>query len=84
MSKIDKVKIEKAVKSIIEALGDNPYREGLIDTPSRVAKMYCEVFEGMQYSNDDIAEMFDKCFKESSGDLVVIENIPIFSYCEHH
>ena len=84
MSKIDKVKIEKAVKSILEALGDNPYREGLIDTPSRVAKMYCEVFEGMQYSNDDIAEMFDKCFKESSGDLVVIENIPIFSYCEHH
>ena len=84
MSKIDKVKIEKAVKSIIEALGDNPYREGLIDTPSRVAKMYCEVFEGMQYSNDDIAEMFDKCFEESSGDLVVIENIPIFSYCEHH
>lgn len=84
MKKINTKKIEKAVKSIIEALGDDPNRDGLIDTPRRVAKMYKEVFEGMNYTNDEIAFMFNKCFNESSGDLVVIQDIPIFSYCEHH
>lgn len=84
MKTINTKKIEEAVKSIIEALGDDPDREGLIDTPRRVANMYKEVFEGMNYTNDEIARMFDKCFAESSGDLVVMENIPIFSYCEHH
>lgn len=85
MKTIDKDKIQEAVKLIIEALGDDSTREGLIDTPKRVANMYAEVFEGMRYTNDEIAQMFDKCFEDTTtGDLVVIENIPIFSYCEHH
>lgn len=84
MKKIDTKKIEQAARMIIEALGDDPERPGLVETPKRVARMYAEVFEGMQYTNREIAEMFDKCFKESSGDLVVIQDIPIFSYCEHH
>lgn len=85
MKTIDKGKIEQAIHMILEALGDDPQREGLVDTPRRVAKMYEEVFEGMCYTNHEIAEKFNKCFEDTTtGDLVVIENIPVFSYCEHH
>ena len=77
--------IEKCIKQLICLLGDDPKREGLKDTPKRVAKMYAEVFEGMDYTNEDIASMFDKCFEEVyCNDLVVIKDISIFSYCEHH
>lgn len=83
--KINKKLIEKSVRNILLALGDDPEREGLKDTPKRVAKMYEEVFEGMLYTNDEIAKMFDKCFEDTTmGDLVIEEDIPIFSYCEHH
>lgn len=85
MKEIDTKKIEEAVRMLLEALGDDPDREGLVETPKRVAKMYNEVFEGMKYTNHEIAEMYNKCFEDTStGDLVVIENIPVFSYCEHH
>lgn len=77
--------IQSHIEHILIALGEDPYREGLKETPKRVAKMFDEVFEGMRYTNDEIAIMFDKCFEDvESGDLVVIEHIPIFSYCEHH
>ena len=83
--KINKKLIEKSIRNILIALGDDPEREGLIDTPKRVAKMYEEVFEGMLYTNEEIATMFDKCFEDTTmGDLVVVDDIPIFSYCEHH
>ena len=86
---IDKDRIEHAIREILLALGDNPNREGLIETPKRVAKMYAEVFEGMQYTNGDIARMFDKCFDEGEisaeyNGMVLMKDIPIFSYCEHH
>ena len=85
MKQIDTAAIQEAVKTILVALGDNPDREGLKDTPKRVAKMYAEVFEGMCYTNDEIAEKFNKCFEDgATGDLVTIADIPIFSYCEHH
>jgi len=85
MKEIDSKKIEKAVKMIIEALGDDPEREGLLETPKRVAKMYQEVFEGMRYTNEEIAKKYDKCFEDTTtGDLVVIGPIDVFSYCEHH
>lgn len=74
----------QAVILLIEAIGDNPEREGLRETPDRVARMYEEVFEGMRYTNDQIAEIFNTCFETDSNDLVVLEHIPIFSYCEHH
>ena len=81
----DKKKIQKAVRMIIEALGDDPDREGLVETPKRVAKMYDEVFEGMRYTNSEIAEMFNKCFEEPDAkDLVLVKDIDVFSYCEHH
>ena len=81
---IDTKAIEEHIRGILVALGDNPDREGLKETPERVAKMYEEVFEGMNYSNDEIAEMFDKTFSEdfrsSSNDVVVVKDIEVFSY----
>ena len=78
-------KIKEAIRTIITELGDAPDREGLIETPDRVARMYDEVFEGMRYSNDEIAEMFNKCFEDvQSNDLVLVKDIEVFSYCEHH
>lgn len=85
MKQIDTAAIQEAIKTILVALGDDPDREGLKDTPKRVAKMYAEVFEGMCYTNAEIAEMFNKCFEEgATGDLVTVADISIFSYCEHH
>ena len=88
---IDTKAIEKHIEGILYALGDNPTREGLKDTPKRVAKMYEEVFEGMNYTNHQIAEMFGKTFEEgiddcstTTGKVVVMKDIDLFSYCEHH
>lgn len=83
---IDQDAIREHIKGILVALGDNPDREGLKDTPDRVARMYAEVFEGMNYTNHEIAEMFNKTFSTVSGesDMVVVKDIQIFSYCEHH
>ena len=84
---IDEKAIEEHIRGILAALGDDTEREGLIDTPKRVAKMYTEIFAGMQYTNHDIAEMFGKVFNEervSSNNVVVMKDIDLFSYCEHH
>lgn len=83
-------KIEKLVRQLLIELHDNPDRPGLIETPKRVAKMYGEIFEGQLYTNDEIADKFNKCFdiKEVNRDgfdgLVVEKNISAFSTCEHH
>ncbi|WP_028236006.1 GTP cyclohydrolase I FolE [Pseudobutyrivibrio sp. MD2005] len=86
---INKELIKESIRNIIIALGDDPERAGLKDTPDRVARMYEEVFEGMNYTNDEIADMFNKTFDEdyydeTSQDLVVVKDIEVFSYCEHH
>lgn len=85
---IDKEAIENHIRGIIEALGDDPERPGLADTPKRVAAMYEEVFEGINYSNSQIAEMFDRTFDDDhdtdSQKVVVMRDIEFFSYCEHH
>ena len=86
---IDKEAVKKHIRGILEALGDDPDREGLKETPDRVARMYEEVFEGMNYSNDQIAEMYSKTFEDDLSvknhkDMVVVKDINIFSYCEHH
>lgn len=82
---IDKQKIEEAIALLITALGDDPTRQGLIDTPKRAANMYAEMFEGMTYTNDEIATMFNKCFDDAqSNDWVLVKDINIFSFCEHH
>ncbi|MBQ4300221.1 MAG: GTP cyclohydrolase I, partial [Lachnospiraceae bacterium] len=61
---IDTERIKKSIREILIALGDDPDREGLKDTPDRVARMYEEVFEGMNYTNEEIAQMFNKTFEE--------------------
>lgn len=87
---IDLLKIEEHIRGILIALGDDPEREGLKDTPKRVANMYAEVFEGMNYTNAEIATMFDKTFEEDldmaadSKDMVMMKDIDIISHCEHH
>ena len=84
---IDTKAIEEHIRGILVALGDDPDREGLRETPQRVAKMYEEVFAGMNYTNAEIAEMFNKTFQEADPDhhdLVLVRDIDVFSYCEHH
>ena len=87
---IDTEAIKEHIRGILIALGDNPDREGLKDTPDRVARMYEEVFEGMNYSNHEIAQMFNKTFSDelhyevAGQDMVMVKDIDIFSYCEHH
>lgn len=82
---IDKNAIEFHIRGILQALGDDPDREGLRETPKRVAEMYAEVFEGMNYTNAEIAAMFDKTFPaEGAEDLVLVRDIDVFSHCEHH
>lgn len=81
---MDKEGIEKAVRELLIALGEDPDREGLIETPKRVAKMYAETLEGLNYTNEEIAQMFDKEFDVQSNDLVLVKDIECFSYCEHH
>ena len=87
---IDTEAIKEHVRGILIALGDDPDREGLKDTPERVARMYTEVFEGMNYTNHEIARMFNKTFEKDlelsgkSDDMVIVKDIEVFSYCEHH
>lgn len=77
--------IENSIYNILLALGDDPDRPGLKGTPNRVRRMYDEIFDGMNYTNDEIAEMYNVCFDEGiEDDLVTVTNIPIFSTCEHH
>lgn len=80
MDKINYAKIEEHIRGILEALGDDPDREGLRETPARVAKMYGEVFEGMNYTNAEIAEMFGKSFETgyTENDIVIVRDIEVF------
>ena len=85
---MDKKAIEYHVRGLLEAIGENPEREGLRETPQRVARMLEEVFEGISYTNHDIASMFGKTFDCEdycdSESAVVMKDITVFSYCEHH
>ena len=85
--KFNRPKIESLIKQLLIELHDDPNRPGLIETPKRVAKMYEEIFEGQLYTNDDIANMFNKCFDidvVNSKSLVIEKDITAFSTCEHH
>ena len=78
---VDKASIENAVKQILLAIGEDPQREGVQNTPSRVARMYEELFWGM---NVDPHEFLDVSFTEFHDELVLVKDIPIYSMCEHH
>lgn len=81
MTKVNHEQIEHAVRLILEAVGEDPNREGLLDTPKRVAKMYAEVFSGL---NEDPKEHFKTVFGEEHEELVLVKDIPFYSMCEHH
>ena len=78
---IDQEKIERAVSSIIEAIGEDPRREGLTGTPRRVAQTYADFFSGL---DQDPAGPLATGFDESHREMVVLRDIPFFSVCEHH
>lgn len=78
---MDKQRIENAVREILIAIGEDPDREGLQETPARVARMYEEVFAGLEGS----AEKHLKLFNEGKNDeMVIVKDIPLYSMCEHH
>ena len=77
---MDKERIENAVREILIAIGEDPDREGLIETPARVARMYEEIFEGL--SEDPKKHL--KLFNEGSDEMVIVRDIPLYSMCEHH
>lgn len=78
---IDVDRIEKAVVEILAAVGEDPQREGLKATPSRVAKMYCELLAGM---HKNPKEHLRSVFAENYDEIVLLRDIPFYSICEHH
>ena len=79
---IDRARIEKAMREILEALGEDPDREGLVETPERVARFYSEVFEAI---HRDPGEVIDAFFgEEHYEEIVMVREIPFYSMCEHH
>ncbi|MBR1862475.1 MAG: GTP cyclohydrolase I [Ruminococcus sp.] len=85
---MDNKAIEYHVRELLRAIGEDPDREGLRETPRRVAGMLNEMLEGISYSNHDIAKMFGKTFTQegdsSADEAVVMKDITVFSFCEHH
>ena len=85
---MDKQAIEYHIRGLLEAIGEDPNREGLRETPERVARMLEEVLAGTAYSNHEIAEMFGKTFTDphpqDEEHMVMVKDISVFSYCEHH
>ncbi|MGA2093993.1 MAG: GTP cyclohydrolase I FolE [Sedimentisphaerales bacterium] len=79
--KIDEARIEKAVREILSAVGEDLNRDGLKDTPARVARMYGELLAGMR---DDPGKYLEKVFNENYDEIVLLRDIPFYSVCEHH
>jgi GTP cyclohydrolase I len=85
----DEEKVILGVKYILGGIGEDVNRQGLIETPKRVARYYKEIFEGLNYSNEQIAKMYNKVFDDESiinltDELIVVNDISTFSMCEHH
>lgn len=78
---IDQSKIEEGVRLILEGMGEDLNRSGLVDTPTRVARMYAEVLQGM---DQDAREFFSVTFEEGHREMVLVKDIPFYSLCEHH
>ena len=78
---VDQAAVREAVRRIIEAIGEDPEREGLRDTPRRVAESYAELFAGVHQDPRDVLSAF---FEESHREMVILRDIPFYSLCEHH
>jgi GTP cyclohydrolase I len=77
----DLARIERAVREILIAIGEDPDRDGLLDTPSRVARMYSEIFAGL---HDDPSSYLKTTFEADHDEMVMVRDIPMYSACEHH
>jgi len=82
MTNFDTQKIEEAVSMILEAIGENPQREGLVNTPARVASMYEEIFAGI--NTDPKEHLITQFSEDKHGEMVIVKDIPFYSMCEHH
>lgn len=80
-AEVDLPRIEAAVREILAAIGEDPGRDGLLKTPSRVAKMYAEVFSGLR---EDPAHHLEVQFEAGHDEMVMVRDIPFYSMCEHH
>jgi GTP cyclohydrolase I len=80
-SPVDRERIERAVRDILEAFGEDPERDGLLDTPRRIAKMYEEIFSGL---HEDPAEHLTVTFEADHDEMVMVRDIAVHSMCEHH
>jgi GTP cyclohydrolase I len=78
---IDLPRIERAVKEILLAIGEDPERDGLVDTPARVARMYAEIFSGL---HEDPTDHLRVTFEAGHDEMVMVRDIPMYSACEHH
>ena len=78
---VDKERVKAAVREILFAIGDNPDREGLLETPDRVARMYEEIFEGLHKDPKELVKVFQE---GSHEEMVLVKDIPLYSMCEHH
>lgn len=78
---MDLKKIENAVRDILEAIGEDPEREGLLETPNRVARMYAEIFAGLEDDPKRHLKIFDE---QDNEEMVIVRDIPMYSMCEHH
>lgn len=78
---MDLRRIEEAVRTILEAVGEDPSREGLRETPQRVARMYAEIFAGV---GQDAGELLKVFYEEKHDEIVLVKDIPLYSMCEHH
>ncbi len=81
MGSFDQARAEAAVRELLLAVGEDPDREGLRETPARVARAYAEIFAGL---HSDPTEVLNKTFNEDHRELVLVKDIPIYSTCEHH
>ena len=81
MNEFDSEKIREGVKLILEGVGENPLREGRLNTPDRVARMYSEIFEGLR---EDSSNVLNTVFEEDYDEIVLLKDIPFVSLCEHH
>lgn len=78
---VDRNKIEEAVRLLLEGIGEDVTREGLVDTPNRIARMYEEIYKGME---EDAAKHLSKTFAVDNNEIVLEKNITFYSTCEHH
>ena len=80
-SRVDQTEVQRLVRQLLTAIGENPDRDGLLETPARIARMYDEVFSGLE---EDPVAILSTSFEEAFDEMVILREIPFYSMCEHH